>query len=221
MKALVFAVLGLSLAANALAQTHFSRAGLREYSLQPYLQGSRTYEFEGGAQARIDGGYGIGLGFAHHISDHLAFGIDFTLAALDYRGRIVPGTGNAGAAFDQSATLERGAVRLNATWQLLAGRSTPFLTASIGATYLDPDNLEPPPAAGCWFYPWWGQFCGAEAPTHGMTRLTYGGGAGWRWDLAGDRGFVRLLVSGERIDWPGPTGRLDNVEVRADFGAPF
>jgi hypothetical protein len=54
-----------------------------------------------------------------------------------------------------------------------------------------------------------------------MTRLTYGAGAGWRFDLERDRGFVRLLVSGEVIDWPTPPGELRNVEFRADFGARF
>jgi hypothetical protein len=220
MKRFLGSLLFLFLAGNALGQTHFSRAGLREYSLQPHLFGSRSYEFEGGARARVDGGYGIGLGFAHHFSDHLALGVDFTLAAVDYRATVVPGAGNAGAAFDQSATLERGTVRVNATWHLLASRSTPFVTANLGAVYLDPGVLEPP-AVACWSYPWWGAFCGAQSPSHGMTRLTYGAGAGWRWDLAGNRGFVRLLASAERIDWPGPPGSLDNVEVRADFGAPF
>ena len=219
MNAVVFALLAL-LAGSAFSQTPFSRAGLREYSLQPFLLGSRTYDFEGGAKAQLDTGLGIGLGVAHHWNDHLAFGYDIAIASVDYRATVVPGAGNAGPAFDTSDVMERATLRVNATWHLLAGPSTPFVTANVGVTHLDPD-IQAPPAGGCWIYPWWGQFCGAEPPTHGMTRLSYGGGAGWRFDLDRNRGSVRLLVSGEAIDWPGPPGPLRNVEFRADFAARF
>ena len=215
----VFGFLLLLVSIQAFPQG-FSRAGVREYSLQPHLLGSRSYDFEGGAKAQLDTGLGIGLGFAQHLNDYLAFGVDLTLASIDYRATVVPGAGNAGAAFDTGDVMERGTLRLHATWHLFAGRSTPFLTASVGVTHLDPD-IEAPPAGGCWIYPFWGQFCGVEPPTHGMTRLSYGAGAGWRFDLDGNRGFVRLLASAERIDWPAPPGALDNVELRADFGARF
>ncbi|MGQ0547824.1 MAG: hypothetical protein ACT4P3_21260 [Betaproteobacteria bacterium] len=198
----------------------YSRAGLREYSLQPHVLGSRSYDFEGGSQAQLDTGLGIALGVAHHVNDYLAFGYDVALATVDYRATVTPGAGNAGAAFHSSDVMDRATLRLNATWHLLARRSTPFLTANVGVTHLDPD-VGPPPAAGCWIYPFWGQFCGAEPPTHGMTRLSAGAGAGWRFDLERNRGSVRLLVSGESIDWPGPPGALRNVELRADFGARF
>ena len=219
MKGLIGVLVVIFFTEDVAAQA-FSRTGLREYSLQPHVLGSRTYDFEGGASARLDNGLGIGLGVAQHVNDYLAFGIDVTLASIDYRAGVAPGAGNAGAAFDTSDVMERATLRLNATWHLLAGRSTPFLAANVGVTHLDPD-IEAPPTGGCWIYPFWGQFCGAEPPTHGMTRLSYGAGAGWRFDLDGNRGFVRLLVSAERIDWPAPPGRLDNVEFRADFGARF
>ena len=210
----------LLLAAFSTEAQPFSRAGLREYSLQPHLLGSRSYDFEGGAKAKLDTGLGIGLGVAHHWNDHLAFGYDIAIASVDYRASVVPGAGNAGAAFDTSDVMERATLRVNATWHLFAGPSTPFVSANVGVTHLDPD-IQAPPAGGCWIYPWWGQFCGAQPPTHGMTRLSYGGGAGWRFDLDRNRGSVRLLVSGESIDWRGPPGALRNVEFRADFAAHF
>ena len=83
-------ILALS-ACEALGQTGFSRTGLREYSLQPHLLGSRTYDFEGGASARLDSGLGIGLGYAQHLNDYLAFGIDIAIASIDYRATVTPG----------------------------------------------------------------------------------------------------------------------------------
>ena len=219
MKAIVLVLIAF-FAGNASCQT-FSRAGLREYSLQPQLFGSRSYAFPEGAAARVDGGVGIGLGFARHLNDYLAFGVDFAMGTLDYRATVTPGAGNSGAAFDSSGVMERASLRLHGTWHLFSGRSTPFLTAGIGATHLDPDLESAPPSAGCWNYPWWGRFCGAQPPTHGMTRLSAAAGAGWRFDLERERGFVRLLAGAEWIDWPGPPSTLRNVEFRADFGARF
>lgn len=211
----------LSLTGNALAQTHFSRAGLREYSLQPLLLGSRTYDFAEGASAKVDGGFGVGLGFAWHLNDYFAWGVDISVAEVDYRARITPAGGNTASGDDMSGSMERGTVRLHGTWHLLSGRTTPLITAGVGFTHLDPD-IEAAPAGGrCWNYPWWGRFCGAEPPTHGMTRLSYALGAGIRHDLPANRGFVRFVVSGEWLDWTGTPERLGALEFRADFGAPF
>jgi opacity protein-like surface antigen len=207
--------------AGEAAGQSFSRAGLREYSLQPLLLDSRTYDFAAGASARIDGGFGVGLGFAWHLNSRLAWGVDISLADVDYRARITPAGGNTGSAQDMSGSMERGTLRVHGTWHLLSGRTTPLVTAGLGFTHLDPD-LEAAPSGGrCWDYPWWGRFCGAEPPTHGMTRLSYALGAGVRHDLAANRGFVRFMASGEWIDWTGSPERLGNLEFRADFGAPF
>lgn len=197
------------------------RSGQREWSLQPHILGSRDYLFAGGAAARLDGGLGIGIGMAKNLNDYFAVGVDLSLSALDYRATVVPGSGNAGASFDSSGLLERATLRFSGTWYLLSSRTTPFLTGGLGATYLDPDLEAAPPASACWNYPWWGQFCGPQAPQHGLTRFSYALGAGLRHDLPRERGFWRALVSGEWIDWPGPPERLGNIEFRVDFGLKY
>jgi opacity protein-like surface antigen len=197
------------------------RAGRWEWSLQPFAIGSKTYDFEAGASARVDSGFGLGLGYAHNVNDYLALGVEGALATADYRAGVAPGAGNPNPAFTTTGILDLATVRLTATWNLLASRFTPFVTANAGATYLQPDLLTDPPAAGCWSYPWWGEVCGADAPTHGMTRFSWGAGAGLRLDLPREQGFLRALVSGETIDLPGPPGRARYVQFRADFGLKF
>ncbi|HKX39184.1 MAG TPA: hypothetical protein VJN20_11045 [Burkholderiales bacterium] len=208
----------LLLVVNSAWAQPFSRAGLREYSLQPFLLDADTYQFEEGAQARIDGGYGLGLGYNWHLNDYLALGVDFSLSETDYRARVTRPGG--GFARDASGSLERGTMRLHGTWHLLSGRTTPLINAGLGFTYLDPELESAPAAGGCFNYPFWGRVCGSE-PTHGMTRFTYALGAGIRHDLPGNYGFVRLMVSGEWIDWDGTPERLEALEFRVDFGARY
>ncbi|HZM33914.1 MAG TPA: hypothetical protein VFC18_05405 [Burkholderiales bacterium] len=192
---------------------------MREYSLQPFVLDADTYEFEGGAQARIDGGFGIGLGFNWHLNDYLALGVDLSLSETDYRARV---TGPGGAlARDTAGSLERGTVRLHGTWHLLARRTTPLVTAGLGFTYLDPEFDDAPAAGGCFNYPFWGEFCGSGPPTQGITRLTYALGAGLRHDFLDNSGFVRFVLSGEWIDWNGTPERLEALEFRVDFGARY
>ena len=217
----VFSLLLFAVAVQSEAQT-FSRAGMREYSLQPFVLGTKSYDFGVGASARTDSGIGIGLGFTQHLNDYLAVGVEFTLSEMEYRARVAPGAGNAAAAFDAEDVLERGTVKLHATWHFLRGPLTPFVTGAAGVTYMDPGADIVPPGPGCWVYPWWGQFCGERPPSHNFTRFTYGAGAGMRWDMGGNRGFLRLLASSEWIDWPDqPPGTLRTYELRADFGARF
>jgi opacity protein-like surface antigen len=215
----VFLAIALSLQAFTLLAQPYSRTGLREYSLQPFLLEADSYEFEEGAQAKIDGGYGIGLGFNWHLNNYLALGVDFSLSETDYRARVTRPGG--ALARDTTGSLERGTARVHATWHLLAGRTTPLLTAGLGFTYLDPELDDAPAAGGCLNYPFWGRFCGAEPPTHGITRFTYALGAGLRHDFVDKSGFVRFVVSGEWIDWNGTPERLEALELRVDFGARY
>ena len=215
----IFSIGLLFLFAGSACAQPFSRAGLREYSLQPFLLDARTYDFADGARAKIDGGYGVGLGFNWHLNDYFAWGVDLSVAEADYRARITPAGG--GAAQESAATMERGTVRLHGTWHLLAARTTPLVTAGFGFTHLDPEIEAAPAGGGCFNYPFWGRFCGAEPPRHGMTRFSTALGAGIRHDLRAERGFIRFMVSGEWIDWGGAPERLEALEFRADFGARF
>lgn len=203
------------------AQDIAPRGGANEYSLNLMVVGSKRYAFEGGASARNDGGAGIGMSLARNLNDHFAVGADATLSQFDYRASVVPGAGNAGARFDTEGTMEMLALRLHATWYLLSGPVAPFVTGGAGVNFLDPEFEANAPADACWIYPWYGQVCGARAPTTTLTRPGYSAAAGVRFDLAQHRGFVRLLAGAEWIDLPEATGTVGYVQVRADFGVRF
>lgn len=205
----------------ALAEDIAPRGGTNEWGLHLLLAGSRTYSFDGGASARNEGGGGAGLSVWRNLSSHLAVGADLTFSQINTRSTIVPGAGNAAARFEADGNLETAALRLHATWYLLSGPVTPFVSAGIGVTFVDPEFRSNPPADACWIYPWHGQACGPRPPESSLTRLGYGAGAGVRFDLPRRQGFVRLMAGGEWIDFDQASSAVGYVQLRADFGIAF
>lgn len=221
MKRLALAgLLGLA-ALPASAQEPAPRGRSNEYSLNLHVVGSKDYAFEGGAAARNDGGAGVSLSIARNLNNHFAVGAEAAWSVFNYRARVVPGAGNPAAGFESEGDAEMVALRLHATWYLLSGPTTPFLTAGAGVTFLDPEFDSGPPANACWIYPWYGQVCGAGAPENTLTRLGYTAGAGLRVDLPHNWGFFRLFVGGEWIHFSEASSPVGYAQVRADFGARF
>lgn len=217
MRALLFALAALPNAALAEVE---HRAATNEWSLNLFVIGTKHYEFEGGAAARNDGGAGVGLSATRNLNDYLAVGVEGALAEFNYRARVVPGTGNAGAGFDSHGDMESAALRLHATWNLLSGPVTPFVTGAAGVIFLDTNLASDPPANACWVYPWYGEVCGDKAPHTTLARFSYGAGAGVRVELPRRLGFIRAFVSGEWIEIPS-AGSVGYVQLRADFGIRF
>jgi hypothetical protein len=215
------ALLLAAVAMPALGGPDAPRGATTEWSLNLLVVGSKRYAFEGGAAARNDGGAGIGVSLTRNLNDYFAVGVDATLSEFDYRARVAPGTGNAGPGFDSSGRMETAALRLHATYYLLARRLTPFMSAGVGATFLDTNLGSDPPANACWIYPWYGQVCSDKAPSTTLARLSYGAGAGLRLDLPGRQGFLRAFVSGEWLEFAEARSTVGYVQLRADFGLRF
>jgi opacity protein-like surface antigen len=214
---IVFSIVVL-LAGPALAD---SRGQTNEWSLNLFVVGTKHYAFEGGASARNDGGAGIGLTVARNLNDYFAIGIDASLSEFNYRATVAPGAGNGAASFASDGEMETAALRAHATWNLLARPVTPFLTANAGFMILDTNLRRDAPANACWIYPWYGEVCSDKAPKNNLTRFTYGLGAGLRFDLPRDQGFIRALVGGEWIAFSEALSPVGYVQFRADFGLRF
>lgn len=208
----------LLLSGQALAD---SRAETSEWSLDLFIVGSKHYLFQGGASARNDGGGGIGLTVTRNLNDYFAVGLDATLSEFEYRASVAPGAGNAGAGFGSEGNMETAGLRAHATWNLLARPLTPFVTASAGVIFLDTNLASDPPASACWVYPWYGEVCGGKAPSTTLARLAYGVGAGLRFDLPRNQGFIRAFVGGEWIEVREALSPVGYVQFRADFGIRF
>jgi hypothetical protein len=208
----------LAFAGQSYAQ---SRADTNEWSLNLFVVGTKHYAFEGGASARNDGGAGIGLTVARNLNNYFAIGVDASLSEFKYRATVAPGPGNGAASFATDGEMETAALRAHATWNLLARPVTPFLTANAGFIILDTNLGRDAPANACWIYPWYGEVCSDKAPKNNLTRFTYGLGAGLRFDLPRDQGFIRALVGGEWIVFSEALSAVGYVQFRADFGLRF
>jgi len=208
----------LALSGQTYAQ---ARADTNEWSLDLFIVGSKHYVFEGGASARNHGGGGIGLTMTRNLNDYFAVGVEATLSEFDYRAGVAPGTGNAAAGFQRDGDMDTAGLRFHATWNLLARPITPFLTAGAGVVFLDPNLESDPPANACWIYPWYGEVCGDKAPKGNLTRFTYGVGAGVRFDLPRDLGFIRASLGGEWIHFSEALSPVGYVQFRTDFGLRF
>ncbi|HVJ22563.1 MAG TPA: outer membrane beta-barrel protein [Burkholderiales bacterium] len=212
------ALLGL-LALPAFGQPIRGDSG--EAGLQLFVVGAKKYGFEGGASARNDGGVGMGIFISRNLNDYFSIGLEGQAAAWDYRASVAPGASNAGAGYDTTGSMETAALRVNATWNLLSRRWTPFVTAGAGAIFLDTNLDSAPPANACWIYPWYGQVCGGEAPRGTLTRFTYTAGLGLRTDFHREQGFVRAYFGGEWIALSEATSSVGYVQARLDFGLQF
>jgi hypothetical protein len=198
------------------------RGGTDEWSLNLLVIGSNRYDFEGGASLRNDGGAGIGLSLTRNLNNYFAIGLEGTLAEFDYRASVAPGPGNAGTGFETDGDMESATLRLQATWNLLARRLTPFITAGAGVTFLDANfATAAAPANACWIYPWYGQVCSDKPPGTTLTRFSYGAGAGLRLDFPRKQGFIRAYFGGEWIESSEALGSVGYFQMRADFGVPF
>jgi opacity protein-like surface antigen len=204
-------------ATSALAQAS-RRAGHGEFYLGPVFTAPKNYTFDGGTKAHTDTGNGLNLGFAYNFDAHWQAGIDFAWSEIDYSADVRPGPGNSNLADRINGTIETGTVRFNGTWNMLAGNFTPFVTGGLGWTYIDTNIPAGRAESVCWYYPWYGSYCGTYVPTKSTTRFTYNAGLGLRLDVG--KGVFRGIVNQQWADLGG-YGQADWLQYRIDFGVKF
>jgi hypothetical protein len=202
--------------APGLAQT---RAGRSDFYFSPTFVNGQAYTFEGGSSVQTDTGIGWGLGWHYNFDAHWAAGVEFGSAYIDYRATVQPVLGNPGPERRINGTMYTSNLKFVGTYNLAPGPLTPFLTANAGWTYVDTGIPSGPPQNVCWYYPWWGTYCGSATPTHATTKFSYGAGLGVRADIG--RSFVlRGLVSQQYVDFSNFASTPWTV-WRIDLGARF
>ena len=215
---LLLVILGLACALPVLAQSS-RRAGHGEIYLGPVFTDGKSYSFEGGSTARTDTGTGLEFGYAYNFSQHFSAGIEFGWANQDYSAEVRPGPGNPNLSGRINGTIETSTLRFLGTWNILPGNFTPFVTGGLGWTYVDSNIPSGLPDTVCWYYPWWGQYCGTYVPTHDTTKFSYNVAGGLRLDVG--KGVFRALVSSQWVDFGGSYGGDNAIQYRIDFGIKF
>lgn len=223
MKQIWKAIGGMVLAGSAAvcAAQSSPRAGQWEFLLLPQYTESWSANGNNGSRIEVDEAWGFGFGLGYNFNDHLSLGGEFIWAEADYEATLVPGPGNPSGTTRLSGDMNTATLRLVGTWNILPGALTPFVTAGLGATYVDTNVPDGPPQTYCWWDPfYWTYICGTGYPTKDETYFSYMAGVGLRWDSKQSL-FLRGLAAMQWVDIGGGIGTQDAVAYRLDIGFRF
>lgn len=210
---------GMLMSANAMALSDSYRSQNWEATFRiSDLQGD-SYSGQNGATAETDNSVGWGFGFGYNLSDNLTLGGNFNWADVDYSVNALAQTiGNPD--IKGNGTLETSTLSFNGTYNILRKSLTPFVSAGVGATYVDTNIPNAAPYPVCWYDPWYGYYCGTVVPTKDETNFSYNIGAGLRWDVK-DAFFLKLSANRLWIDASGNVGHPSFITYSLDFGLMF
>lgn len=216
---------GLAVAAAVLASADAAaqgtvRGGTAELSASPVYTAGRNYSFPNGASAKTDGATGVGIQWAYNFDDHWSAGVEGAFSGADYTGSAAPAAGNTNPAIGFTARAETTTLHMAMTYHISTEQLTPFVTVGAGLTGIDASIPAGPAASGCFWYPYWGQVCGA-VPTKLLTEFSYNAAVGVRYDLRPQPFFFRAAYNREWIKFGGSTGTLPYDQLRVDFGIRF
>lgn len=212
--------LGLLLSGSALALQDSSRGESWEATFRILNVTGDSYQGENGSKAETDSDVGWGFGFGFNVNENLSFAGNFNWVDQDYEAVYTPGNGNIMSPISVDGTLETSTLNFNGTYNILRKAFTPFVTAGIGATYIDTNIPDGPAYPVCWWDPWYGQYCGYSVPTKDETDFSYNIGAGLRWDVV-DNFFIKASANRLWIDAGGNIGKPSFISYGVDFGLRF
>lgn len=184
------------------------------------LSGEKV-DFEGGSAIDTDNNdLGFAFGGGYNFNEHLQVGGEFSWNSVDYDGDIVSADEPAGEPQRISGSFDAATISANVTWHFLARPVTPYVTGSLGYTWIDTNVATGPPVTGCWWDPWWGYICDTFVDTRTEEAATYGVGAGVRWDIENGL-FLRLGYDERWLDLDNANGTPTFGVARFDFGGRF
>ena len=165
-----------------------------EFGGELIYQNSADFDGSENSSGSLDSDLGVALTFGYRLNPKLevTFGLDWN--NVDYHADVVaedvPLVPD-GTHVSIDGTLEAFTPRIGLNWNFTDGPITPYVSGTIGYTFVDtniPDGL---PESGCWWDPWYGQICGTWQDTKSKDSFLYGLGLGVRWDV-NDAWSVRL-----------------------------
>jgi opacity protein-like surface antigen len=153
----------------------------------------------------------------YHLSDQLELGGNITFGQTDYDADVV---GDTIPDFSISGEYESTALLFDATWNFMPGDFSPFVSASVGWSWIDTNIANEPPQTGCWWDPWWGYVCTTTQDTKSLDGLTYGFDVGARYDVSDSlaiHGSYRMMW----VDLDNASGTPDLDGFRLGIGWRF
>jgi hypothetical protein len=180
-----------------------------------------SYESDDRTSVQVNDDIGWGFGFGYNLNERFMVGADVTWMSANYEASVATDSGIPDQIPDGSVsvsgTLDAANVQFVGQFNILKGRITPFLRASLGWTWVDSNIPAGPATGGCWWDPWWGYVCDTFQPTFQDTVFAYGASAGLRAEL----GEKFLLEASYNVLWldldKAGSQSLDGVRLTAGW----
>lgn len=213
------AAIGMGVASMSFAQSSNlglspERAGSWDIFIPLIYTAETDVEGEGGSKATVNDHLGLGLAAGYNFNNHLQLGGSFNWNNRSYDATYVQEDGGTGR---YNNDLETSTLALNGVYYILPGNITPFVSASVGYTFIDTNIQDGPTQVTCYYDPWWGYICDDYTPTRTESDFSYAAGLGLRVDF--NEAFVMQFSYNKA--WFNFDHASDNPEVdtyRIDFG---
>jgi hypothetical protein len=166
-----------------------------EFFFTPQYIDSQVLNFDNGAKADIDSGFGFGFGFGYNFNPYFEVGVLFSYADADYTAYYKDKNGDDTTSRHSVYT---SGINFLATYNILKGDITPFVSINGGWTYTDTgiDNGEDYYYCDP-YYPY--GYCGIYNGTHSDNSFNYGASVGMRFDFK--RWFLKASYGKNVIDY--------------------
>jgi hypothetical protein len=173
-----------------------------------------------GTSVDVNDDLGWGFGFGYHLNKMFMVGLDLTWLSANYNASVatdLDGDEIPDDSIDIGGTLDAANMQFVGQYNILGGRVTPFLRASLGWTWIDSNIPSGPTQGVCWWDPWWGYICDTWQPTFEDTSFAYGAAVGVRGELT-ERFFVEGSYNILWVDFDrGGTQDLDGFRLNVGW----
>ncbi len=192
------------------------RNGTWEIFLTPQFTDQTTFSFGNGSQADISSRSALGLGIGYNVNPNVELAILMNSSSGNYEGTRVH---DDGTSEKFTSNMYTSSIKFAATYNFLEGDFTPFVSASIGSTYIDSGISTGEEITGCYWYPWYGYLCGPVDLTYTTVSLNYGASIGLRYDL-NDQIFIKGSIGKDYLDIDS-SNTADLTVYQFSIGAAF
>ena len=173
-------VTGTAAAADSPLSGTQARAGRWEARVGASMGGSANVESKGGTTADIKSSTAFLLGAGYHLTQKLEVGGQISYDSKDYTADVVD---ESGGTTPIKGSLDAMSLMFDATYNILSGPLTPFVTGSLGWNWVDTNVVNAPPDILCWWDPWYGYLCTGSQNTKSLDGFGYQLGVGLRYDI--------------------------------------
>ncbi|MFB3907341.1 MAG: outer membrane protein [Candidatus Eisenbacteria bacterium] len=205
------------LAGDAVAQSDLlgpsRRSGYWDFGVQTRYVGSHDYDSKGGSHLSLEDDLGWGFNVGYSFKEWLNVGALFSWRTVDYSAKVV-NSEKPDDIIRYSSWLDTATIAVNATWNVLPNRLTPYVQGAGGVAMVD-TNIPASIDMDCWYDPWWGYTCLGYASTYGDDGSSFSVGAGMSWQLT-KAFFVRAGYEKTWID-VGPADDFDIIRLDLAF----